>query len=87
MYSLSARLEFRWHDLVCLPLANTRTAHTLSMVPTLQTIHDPRPSAVDFKLVVVLALVERITKSRALLPTYAALSARVVDILGRHCKE
>lgn len=65
MFSPSARLEFRWHNLVCLALATTRSpAYTQAMVPTLlRAIRSPRLSAVNFKLVAVLVLVERIATS------------------------
>lgn len=65
MFSPSARLEFRWHNLICLALATTRSS-TNTMVPTLRTSHNPRLSAVNFKLVAVLALVERIVNSHDL---------------------
>jgi hypothetical protein len=62
MFSPSARLEFRWHNLVCLALANTRSpTHIQTMLPSLRTINTPRVSAVNFKFVAILALVERIT--------------------------
>ncbi|KAH9031782.1 hypothetical protein EDB85DRAFT_1958421 [Lactarius pseudohatsudake] len=56
MFSPSARLEFRWHNLVCLALATTRSpTYTQAMVPTLlRAIRSPRLSAVNFKLVAVL---------------------------------
>ena len=64
MFPPSARLEFRWHNLVCLALANTRSPTcTQTMIPTLRTINNPRLSAVNFKFVAVLALVERTAKS------------------------
>ncbi|KAH9068462.1 hypothetical protein EDB83DRAFT_2263052 [Lactarius deliciosus] len=65
MFSPSARLEFRWHNLVCLAIATTRSpTYTQAMVPTLlRAIRSPRLSAVNFKLVAVLALVERIATS------------------------
>jgi hypothetical protein len=61
MFSPSARLEFRWHNLVCLALANTRSpTHIQTMLPSLRTINTPRVSAADFKFVAILALVKRI---------------------------
>ncbi len=65
MFSPSTRLEFRWHNLVFLALATTPSpTYTQTMVPTLfRAIHSPRLSAVNFKLVAVLALVERIASS------------------------
>ena len=69
IFSPSARLEFRWHNLVCLALANTRSAtYTQSIAPTLRTINTPPPSAVSFKLVAILALVERIANSHGSSP-------------------
>ena len=64
MFSSSAGLEFRWHNLVHLALANTRSPTcTQTMLPTLRSINAPRLSAINFKLVAVLALVERIANS------------------------
>ncbi|KAH9178119.1 hypothetical protein EDB89DRAFT_1929355, partial [Lactarius sanguifluus] len=65
MFSPSAQLEFRWHNLVCLALATTRSpTYTQAMVPTLlRAIRSPRLSAVNFRLVAVLVLVERIATS------------------------
>ncbi|KAF8273294.1 hypothetical protein EI94DRAFT_1298434 [Lactarius quietus] len=64
MFSPSAQLEFRWHNLVYLALANTRSlTHTQTMIPALQTIDTPQVSSVNFKLVAVLSLIERIANS------------------------
>ena len=64
MFSPSARLKYRWPNLACLALANTRSPMcTQSIAPTLRTINTPRLSAVNFKLVAVLALVERLANS------------------------
>jgi hypothetical protein len=64
MFEPSARIEYRWQNLVCLALANTRPSlYTLSTIPTLQTIDKHRPSAVDFRLVASIALVERVTNA------------------------
>ena len=61
MFNPSARIEFRWQNLVYLALATTRTPiHSLAMVPTLHTNDSGRSSAVGFRLVAVIALVERI---------------------------
>ncbi|KAN0132965.1 hypothetical protein V8E53_009330 [Lactarius tabidus] len=61
MFAPSARLEFRWHNLVCLALANTRShTHIQTTIPSLRTINTPQVSAVDFKFVSILALVKRI---------------------------
>ncbi|KAI0303702.1 hypothetical protein B0F90DRAFT_1314266 [Multifurca ochricompacta] len=68
MFSPSARTEFRWQNLVYLALANTHsTTCSLATVPTLQAIDadGPRHSAVDFRLVAVIALVERISSRSA----------------------
>ena len=62
MFSRSSRMEFRWRNLVYLALANTRSSlHSLSLAPTLQTIDNHHPSAVDFRIVAAIALVERVT--------------------------
>jgi len=64
MFEPSARIEYRWQNLVYLALANTcSSSYTLSTVPTLQTIDKHRPSAVDFRLVASIALVERVTNA------------------------
>ena len=64
MFAPSARIEFRWQNLVYLALTTTRTpVHTLAMVPTLHTNDSPRPSAVDFRLVAIIALIERIANA------------------------
>ena len=69
MFSPSTPLEFRWHNLVCLALATTRSpTYSQTMIPTLRTIRAPRLSAVDFELVAVLALVGRIANSHASSP-------------------
>ncbi|KAH9972059.1 hypothetical protein BGW80DRAFT_1316170 [Lactifluus volemus] len=61
MFNPSARIEFRWQNLVYLALATTRTPiHSLAMVPTLHTNDSARSSAVGVRLVAVIALVERI---------------------------
>ncbi len=74
MFSPSARIEFRWQNLVYLALANTRSSlHTLSIVPTLQTIDNHRPSAVDFRLVTTIALVERVTNACGVSPDFHGL--------------
>ena len=62
MFSPSAQIEFRWQNLVYLALANTRSSfHSLSTFPTFLAVDSYRPSAVDFRLVAAIALVERFT--------------------------
>jgi hypothetical protein len=64
MFSPLARIEFRWQNLVYLALANTRSSvHSLSIAPTLHIIDNHQPSAVDFRLVAAIALVERVTNT------------------------
>jgi hypothetical protein len=64
MFCPSARIEFRWQNLVYLALATMRTPiHSLAMAPTLHTNDSRRSSAVDFRLVAVIALVERIANT------------------------
>ncbi|KAI9511816.1 hypothetical protein F5148DRAFT_1167822, partial [Russula earlei] len=65
MFSPSARIEFRWHNLRYLAIANTHSSlHSLSIVPTLQAVDSyHQPSAVDFRLVATIALVERVTST------------------------
>jgi hypothetical protein len=78
MFPPSARLEFRWHNLVCLALANTRSPnYTQPMIPMLRTTNTPRLSAANFKLVAVLSLVERIAHSRG---TSTALGSSVREL-------
>ena len=94
MFSPSAQIEFRWRNLVYLALANTRSSlHSLSTFPTLQTIDNHRPSAVDFRLVAAIALIERVTNacdvSSDLRGLIRALWASWVDIANNdaqaHC--
>lgn len=69
MFSPSAEIEFRWQNLVCLALANTRSSlHSLSTFPILQTIDSHRPSAVDFRLVAAIALIEHVTNAYGVSP-------------------
>lgn len=87
MFEPSARIEYRWQNLVYLALANTRpSSYILSTMPTLQTIDKHRPSAVDFKLVASIALVERVTNacgiSSDLHSLIRALWAAWVDIVN-----
>lgn len=64
IFSPSAQIESRWQNLVYLALANTRSSlHSLSTFPTFQTVNSYRPSAVDFRLVAAIALLERVTNS------------------------
>lgn len=85
MFSPSARIEFRWQNLVYLALANTRLSfHSSSIVPNLQVIDSYRPSAVEFRLVAAIAVVERISDSRGVSPDLhgliRALWASWVDV-------
>ena len=69
MFSPSARIEFRWQNLVCLALANTRSSlHSLSSFPILQAVDGYRPSAVDFRLVAAIALIEHVTNAYGVSP-------------------
>jgi len=64
MFSPSSRMEYRWQNLVYLALASTRSSlQSFSMVPTLQTVDSYQPSAVDFRLVATIALIERATNT------------------------
>jgi hypothetical protein len=94
MFSPSARIEFRWQNLVCLALANTRSSlHSLSTLPILQTVDSYRPSAVDFRSVAAIALIEHVTKAYGVSPdlrhVIRALWASWVDIANNdaraHC--
>jgi len=87
MFSPSSRIEFRWRNLVYLALTNTRSSlHSLSTAPTLQTIDNHHPSAVDFRIVAVIALVERVTTAWGVSPDLhgliRALWASWVDIVN-----
>ena len=85
MFSPSARLEYRWHNLVFLAFPNVRfPPDTQTLVLILGRMNTPRLSAANFKLVTVLALVECIVNSHGSLT--AQLCPRIVDILGRHRK-
>src|SRR6266478_3426960 len=69
MFSPSARIEFRWQNLVYLALANTRSSlHSLSTFPILQTVDSYRPSAVDFRLVAAIAVIEHVTNAYGVSP-------------------
>lgn len=85
MFSPSSRIEFRWRNLVYLALANTHSSlHSLSIAPTLQAIDNRHPSAVDFRIVAAIALVERVTNVWGVTPDLhgliRALWASWVDI-------
>ncbi|KAH9960907.1 hypothetical protein BC827DRAFT_1267959 [Russula dissimulans] len=68
MFSPSARMEYRWQNLVYLALASTRSSlQSSSTVPTLQTVDcRHRPSAVDFRVVATIALIERATDAHGI---------------------
>jgi hypothetical protein len=69
MFPPSAGIEFRWQNLVCLALANSRSSlHSLSTFPILQTIDRHQPSAVDFRLVAAIALIEHVTNAYGVSP-------------------
>ena len=69
MFSPSARIEFRWQNLVYLALANTRSSlQSLSSFTVLQTVDSYRPSAVDFRLVAAIALIEHVTNAYGVSP-------------------
>ncbi len=94
MFSPSARIEFRWQNLVCLALASTRSSlHSLSTFPIFQTVDSYRPSAVDFRLVAAIALIEHVTNAYGVSPdlngVIRALWVSWVDIANNdaqaHC--
>ena len=87
MFSPPAGIEFRWQNLVCLALANTRSSlHSLSTFRILQTVDSYRPSAVDFSAPSrpIAPLIEHVTNPYGVSPdlqgVIRALWASWVDI-------